>query len=72
MNTKILIGLGALAVLVATFFIDSRLTPIVGAAALLAAVGYSWASNRKAGEESFRKAERATRVQKRTHTGPRS
>ena len=72
MNTRILIVLGALAVLVATFFIDSRLTPIVGAAALLAAIVYGWASNKRAGESSFRKAERATRTQKRTHTGPRS
>lgn len=72
MNIKIALVVGAIAVLIATFFIDSRLTPIVGAAVLLAAIVYAWVSNRAAGDAATRKAERATRYQKEHHTGPRA
>ena len=64
MNLKAILFVLAAAVLVATFFIDSRLTPVVGASMLLAAIIYSWAQNRNAGKASYRTAERATRRQR--------
>ena len=72
MNTKVILIVGGLAVLIASLLIDTRLTPFVGAALLLGVLIYGWAANRAAGEESRRKADRATRRQKANHTGPRS
>ena len=71
MTTRTLIIIGAIAVLIAIFFIDARLTPVVGAVALMGGLIYGWASNRNANDGSYRKAEEATREQKRTDTGPR-
>jgi Ca2+/Na+ antiporter len=72
MNTKAVLIVVGLAVLVATFFIDSRLTPVVGAALLLGAIVYGWAANRKASDANRRKAERATARQKASHSGART
>ena len=70
MNAKTLIIVGAIVVLIATFFIDARLTPVVGAAALFVGLIYGWWSNRN-DRDSYRKAEEATHRQKETHSGPR-
>lgn len=72
MNTKAILIVGGLAVLIASLFIDTRLAPFVGAALLLGVLIYGWAANRAAGAASERKAERATHRQKVDHTGPRS
>ncbi|MEE4201733.1 hypothetical protein [Erythrobacter sp.] len=72
MNTKAVLIVLGLAVLVATFFIDSRLTPVVGAALLLGALVYGWAANRRAADANREKAERATARQKAAETGPRA
>lgn len=75
MHTKTAGTIGALflaALFIASLFIDSRLTPIVGAAALLAVIAYAWAANRSSSATDERVAERETRRQKETHSGARS
>ena len=59
----ILFAIGAI-VLGATLFLDSRITPIIGASLLLAAIVYGWVQNKRAGEENYRKAERAAARQR--------
>ncbi|BDI60236.1 hypothetical protein [Qipengyuania nanhaisediminis] len=72
MTARIIIALVAIAAFVATLILDSRLAPIVGAAALLGVFIFGWWSNRQANDGSYRRAEQATRMQKETRTGPRT
>ncbi|MGB3711265.1 MAG: hypothetical protein WA985_06225 [Erythrobacter sp.] len=67
MNTKAILLVAGLAVLIGSLFIDTRLAPFIGAALLLGAIIYGWASNRKASDENLRKAERATHEQREEH-----
>lgn len=72
MNLKIVLVVLGIAVTAATFFIETRLAPFVGAALLLAGMIYGWLANRSAGEANRRHADAATERQKKMHTGPRS
>ncbi|MEE4154585.1 MAG: hypothetical protein V2I27_10540 [Erythrobacter sp.] len=72
MNLKIILIVLAIAVTIATFFIETRLAPFVGAALLFAGMIYGWLANRSAGEANRERAERATHRQRETHTGPRA
>ncbi|MEE4537868.1 MAG: hypothetical protein V2J51_05170 [Erythrobacter sp.] len=64
MNLKVILFVVGLALLIATFFIDARLAPVVGAALLLGAIVYGWVANKTASKANYDRAERATRQQK--------
>ncbi len=72
MNLKIILIVLGVAVTIATFFIETRLAPVIGAALLFAGILYGWAANRSAGTANQRRADEATERQRKMHTGPRS
>ncbi len=67
MTTKTILFFIGIAVLIGSLFVDTRLTPIIGAVLLLGAIVYGWAANRSASDANLRKAERATRRQRDKH-----
>jgi len=63
MSTKIVVIVVAIAIFIASWFVESRLAPPIGALLLLGAIIYGMVANKRAGKENYRKAERATREQ---------